>query len=88
MRILRNGDGRVSILDVSSEQFAVLVDAVADLNRKGNPCRPFSGDFQRWVDGVTLALSQGCKLFRMQRGKGGLGTVFHLVPSSDKPPPL
>lgn len=88
MRVLRTGDGRVSILDVSADQFAVLVDAVGDLNRQGNPHRPFSGDFQRWVDGVVLALSQGCKLFRMQRGKGGLGNVFHLVPPLKKPTPL
>lgn len=83
MKIELVSETRVSILDVSPEQFAVILDAVDELNRKGSPRRPFSRDFQGWLDGVRLELSKGAKLFRAQL-MPQVATVYHLRPGASR----
>lgn len=86
MKVVRSSQWRVSLLDVEPAQFALLVDAVAELNRGDSPMRPFSGDFQRLVDRLTLELSAGRGLFDCQYRGEAVSPVFRVVPSEPDPP--
>lgn len=71
MKIVRNREGDVSILDISAAQFALIVDGVEEVNRDDNPRRPFGAEFQGLIDRLRLSLSKGAELFTIEHGPAG-----------------
>lgn len=74
VKIVRNREGSVSILEISAAQFVLIVDSVNEVNRSDNPCRPFGADFQGLIDRLRLALAKGAELFTIEHGPAG--TVY------------
>lgn len=89
MRVKRQGELRVSFEDLTPDDLRFLADAITEVNRADNLCRPFSYEFQRLVDSWRLALSQGAKLFAVHGATPpAVAPVLRLVPPSDNGTPL
>lgn len=86
MKVKWTNEQRISILDISPEQLALIVDAVDELYRPNNPRRPFSREFARWVDELRLELSKGAPLYRTESRSHG-AAIYHLRSGTDPDKP-
>lgn len=78
MKIKQTAEGRVTLSDLSPEQFAVVLDAVDELNRKDNPLRPFSAEFAELVRKLREELSKGMALFEVEPRPRPVAPVYRV----------
>lgn len=85
MKVVRTAEGCASVLDLTPDQFRLLVDALGEVGRPDNPVRPFGSEFERFLNRLTLDLSKGCELFDLDSSFPGRFRLRLVKSEPDRP---